>query len=88
MKHANYTIVSKTEKVLVIKDEGPWHTYRTVTNDVEFVVSYLHRQGHLPEGCRLLYYDSGGGLDEIMVQEGKFGGFNFFPEEGGLDGLL
>lgn len=76
MNRSRYVIVEDDftqEEPLVIKDVG--RDARSVTNDAENVVTDLVKQGHLPKGRRLLYYDSMGQLDEIKVQDGKFAGF-------------
>jgi hypothetical protein len=73
---AKYMIVeddfTQTEP-LVIKDVG--RDAKSVTNDAENVVRDLVKQGHLPAGRRLLYYDSMGQLDELLIKDGKFAGF-------------
>lgn len=77
-KHANYVIITDQffwEDPVVIKDIGPWDVFLTVTNDVEHVVNQLVKSGRLTVGRKLLYYDSEGELDEIVVRNGKFGGF-------------
>jgi len=76
----NYEIVDDREGYpLVIRDVGPWDEHLTVTNGVEAVVIELVDEGKLPEGRRLLYYDSEGQLDEIIVRDGKFAGFRPGP---------
>jgi hypothetical protein len=73
---ANISIVSnEPDSALVIKDEGPWDKYFTVTNDVENVVALLRLRGFLPDGRRLFYYDSEGVKDEILIEKGAFAGF-------------
>lgn len=74
---ASYRIVvsESTPERLVIKDVGPWDRYFTVTNDAENVVQELVRDGQLPAGRRLFYYDSQNDFDEILVVNGKFSGF-------------
>lgn len=77
-KHANYVIITDRHfcgDPVVIKDLGPWDTFLTITNDVEHVVNQLVKSGRLTEGRKLLYYDSEGELDEIVVRNGKFSGF-------------
>lgn len=74
----NYVVVEDDflqKEPLVIRDVGPWNRHMTVTNGAEEVVDELAAQGRLPEGRRLLYYDSEGQLDEILVRDGKFAGF-------------
>ena len=76
MNRSKYVIVGNDyaqEEPLVINDVG--RDAKSVTDDAENVVADLVRQGHLPKGRRLLYYDSTGQLDEIKVQDGKFAGF-------------
>jgi hypothetical protein len=73
---SNYVIIENVaEKPLVIRDIGPWTNYRTVTNDAENVVADLVRSKRLPEGRRLLYFDSRGELSELLIREGQFAGF-------------
>ena len=64
---------------LIIKDVGPWETYKTVTNDAANVVARLLLSGTLKPGQRLLCYDSGGNLDELLIKDGKFVDFGFLP---------
>lgn len=77
----NYEIVveESTDDILVIRDVGPWDKHLTVTNDVGTVVLELAEKGLLPEGRRLLYYDSDNGFDEIVVTHGRFAGFRPGP---------
>jgi len=83
-RKANYIIVGYDRHYpgapLVIKDVGPWDQHPTVTNDAENVVQSLVAQGYLPGGRRLLYYDSDGRLDELLVKDGQFVGFAPGPE--------
>ena len=77
-RHARYVVVEDDlldADPLVIRDVGPWDKRPTVTNDAEDVVRRLVEEGRLPEGRRLLYYDSEGNLDELVVKDGKFAGF-------------
>lgn len=62
-------------KPLIIRDVGPWDRFFTITNAAEQVVEELRAKGHLPDGRRLLYYDSEGNLDEILIKDGKFDEF-------------
>lgn len=78
MSRANYEVVKDAPDRLIIRDVGPWDKYMSVTNDVENVVEELAGQGRLPIGRRLLYYDSDGQLDELLVKDGKFAGFRPF----------
>lgn len=79
MHPANFSIVRDSPGWLLIKDEGPWDQFGTVTNDVERVVKLLAER----LGDRRLYYiDSYGEVDEICVREGRFDGFQAgAPEE-------
>jgi hypothetical protein len=47
----------------------------SVTNDAENVVAMLLRRGTLRPGQRLLYFDTDGNLDELLVRDGRFAGF-------------
>jgi len=75
MRRANYEILKDEPDMLLIRDIGPWTEHPTVTNDAEGVVEDLAKQGRMPAGRRLVYYDSEGELDEILVKDGKFVGF-------------
>lgn len=76
MTRANYVIIrDEPFRPLVIRDVGPWNMFSTVTNVAETVVAELICAGKLPSGRRLLYYDSEGHLDEILVRDGLFDGF-------------
>ena len=78
MKKPNFVIEKKdTErKRLYIRDVGPWDKFPTVTNGAEEVVDALVKSHILEDGYRLLYYDSDGNLDELLVKDGLFAGFN------------
>ena len=69
-----------TPERLVIRDlDLP--SCRTITNDAEAVIEYLHFIGELPEGRRCFYYDTCNNLDELLHDgKGKFLGF--FPGPG------
>lgn len=64
-----YLIEHEDSSQIVIRDLGPWNKHMTVTNDVETVVEEL---APTIGKKRLFYYDSLGGLDEILHQDGKF----------------
>lgn len=68
----NYTVVSENDTEMVIMDVGPWDVFPTITNNVEAVVNDL--AGRLGDR-KLLYYDSEGDLDEILVKNERFAGF-------------
>jgi hypothetical protein len=49
---------------------------RSVTNDAEQLVPELHALGLLPDGRRLIYRDSTGTWDEMLIAAGgRFAGF-------------
>lgn len=72
MKQANWRIRQKTDEVVIIEDLGPWDKYPSVTNVAESVVEELAPN---LKGRKLLYYDSDGQIDELLVKDGKFAGF-------------
>jgi len=80
---ANYEIVDSDEDRVLIRDIGPWHQYKTITNAAEWVVTDLYKKGHLIEGQRLFYYDSLGTIDQIVHKNGRFVGF----ASGGREGI-
>ena len=71
-KKPNYTIVAITLKNITIRDEGPWDIFPTITNGAEDVVEDLIMRGLLQNGIKLLYYDSEGGLEQLLHWNGKF----------------
>lgn len=72
MRHARFSILRETPKTLYLRDDGPWDSHPTITNDAEWVVEQV--AGRLG-GRALLYYDSDNMLDELLVKDGKFAGF-------------
>ncbi|SRR6266576_7358618 len=68
-RHANFTVILDGKDRVIIRDDGPWDQHFTVTNDAEWVVKQLTPT---LRGRRLLYFDSEGELDELIVQDGKF----------------
>jgi hypothetical protein len=70
--HARCIVLQNEPNRLVIKDIGPWDQYPTVTNDAEWVVEQLANCLH---GRTLLYMDSEGTIDQLVVVNGKFAGF-------------
>lgn len=80
---ANFQILKDLPgKPLLILDMGPWDRYPTITNDAEALVEALREAGYLPDGRKLIYYDSEGELGEILVKNGAFAGFAPFTKEG------
>lgn len=73
--YAAFEIVTTSDEngCLVIRDMGVENM--SVTNDAEDVVRSLFNVRILKPGQRLLYYDSVGKLDELLVKDGKFAGF-------------
>lgn len=85
-REAQYVITEDDflrEQPLIIKDIGHSGDHFTITNDAEGVVKRLVAKGHLPEGRRLLYIDSDGALDEILIKDGSFAGFKPGPRRAG-----
>lgn len=76
---ANIKVVEQGPDKLVIRDIGPHNKYMTVTNDAECVVDELVVRGILKSNQRLFYYDSDGQLDEIVVKDNRFAGFQTGP---------
>ena len=71
---ANFEMVpdESTDAFLVIRDlDGAM----SITNNAEAVVDLLVRQGYVDNGRRLLYYDTHGDLDEMVIVNGKFDSF-------------
>ena len=67
---------------LLIKDVGPWSKFMTITNDPEGVIASLWDAAILTPGRRLYYIDSGGTLDELLVDmSGNFIGYKPGPPQ-------
>lgn len=64
---------------LLIRDVGPWNRHPTITNDAENVVAELLRSGALEPGRRLIYRDSSGQIDELVIEDGQFVSFAPYP---------
>jgi hypothetical protein len=62
----DYKVIAGILCVVDADEEGA----RSVTNDAEQVVAELHALGLLPPGRRLIYRDSTGAWDEMVVREG------------------
>lgn len=70
----NFAVVTEDDNIIKIKDLGPWDQYMTITNGAEWVVEQLASRLN---GRRLLYIDSEGDTDELLVKDGRFAGFKF-----------
>ncbi len=70
----NFEIVEQDDKVVTIRDIGPWDKYPTVTNGAEAVVKSMFKALN---GRRLKYYDSLGTFDELIYdfKTGEFIGY-------------
>jgi hypothetical protein len=62
----DYKVISGVLCVVDADEEGA----RSVTNDAEHVYSELHALGLLPPGRRLIYRDSTGQWDEMLMRDG------------------
>lgn len=79
--HANYEILAVSDRYVTLRDLGPWDSFPTVTNDVEYVVRDLYEKEILKKGVKLYYHDSEGGFDEILHRGGVFRGFRTVKEK-------
>ena len=77
MSHAQFSSVIDTKDRLVLRDDGPWNCHPTVTNDAAWVVDQV--SGKLADRM-LLYFDSDGDLDRLLVKDGRFAGFSSVPD--------
>jgi hypothetical protein len=71
MIRAEYTIELHGE-VLALTGYGGG---KSITNDADNVVEDLSRAGFLTSGARVIYLDSCGVWDELVVRDGRFFGF-------------
>lgn len=87
MPEAEYVVLGMPQRgePVYIRDIGPWDRHPTITNDADGVVKRLKRGGMIVPGQRLLYYDSEGHLDEIVLD--KYGEFQCFAPgpKGGVE---
>jgi hypothetical protein len=73
---SNFTILSITSEVIVLKDLGPWTRYQTITNDADAVVEHLHKSKYICETTQIVYQDSEGEWCELCHDGlGNFTGF-------------
>ncbi len=71
MRPAQFRIIEDNPgEPLVIQDMSAAFLCGTITNDAEGVVERLFEAGKLPDGRKLLYYDSDGAIGEL-VHDGK-----------------
>ena len=77
MNHAQWSIVGSFPDRLIIRDDGPWDRYLTITNDAEWVVARVFERLN---GRILLYIDSEGRMDQLVVKNGRFAGFALAPK--------
>jgi hypothetical protein len=78
MLKSNFIINRITPEVVELEDIGPWDQYRTITNDAEAVVAYLHQKQILTPEKQIIYTDSDGEWTEIYHDGvGNFEGFGF-----------
>lgn len=79
MSKPRYDIEKMTKDFILIRDVGPHDSHMTVTNGADDVVRELAESLN---GRRLLYIDSMGSMDELLVENGCFAGFSILtPEE-------
>ena len=71
--HADYDLVTINDQFVYIKDSGH-NQFKTVTNDVQFVLSSLQTDYNL-KNQRVFYRDSQGTIDEIGHNAGIFQSF-------------
>jgi hypothetical protein len=75
--NANFTILSNSSEVIVLRDLGPWDTYKTITNDAEAVVKYLFKSGQATGTKQIVYFDSDGENTKLNHDGiGNFTGFS------------
>lgn len=58
----------------VIRDMGTGNAM-SITNDAENVVAQVVSLESYTPGQRILYYDTDGNIDELLIKDGKFVGF-------------
>ena len=68
----NFLTIEVTDKIMLIRDVGPWDKHKTITNGAEEVCEELLYQ---LKGRKLFYIESEGELDQLLIENGKFVGF-------------
>jgi len=78
MRPAQFKIIEDVPgEPLVIQDMSNAFLCATITNDAEGVVERLFEAEKLPDGRKLLYYDSDGEIAELVHDgKGNFLGFS------------
>ena len=71
--HAEYVVLDVKYNYILIKDTGH-ETHKSVTNDVEFVLTSLAENFDI-QYRRIFYVNSTGGIDEILHTGKIFHGF-------------
>lgn len=78
--HPEYSIKSRNDKAILIKDLAEYHRCMSITNGAEEVVRNLSENGVLGDR-RLFYIDTMGDTDELLHENGVFKGFQFGDKE-------
>lgn len=77
--HADFTVQYLQDGSILLTDIG--HTYtRTITNDAENVIARLYEMVGDLSGKKVLYRDSMGRVDELVVRNNKFVEFRAGPD--------
>lgn len=74
---SNFIILHNSLELIVLYDLGPWDSFKTITNDAENVIKYLHESGGLvPLTKQVVYTDSEGEPTRLLHDgAGNFTGF-------------
>lgn len=78
---AKISIVESNDKILLIRDLGPWDVFPTITNDAEAVIEHLFLNSLLNTNQRLIYIDSEPGYCELKFDSNGFTGFEHTTAE-------
>jgi len=66
MKRSNYNVIADTETYILLQDVGPWDKYKTITNDIDDVLSDLKT---ILNNRELRYIDSDGDVSIVEYSE-------------------
>lgn len=72
--HAKFSI-KEVGSVIVLFDQGEDGPYQSITNDAGNVVQMLQTKGYDVDFRPIIYRDTNGYFDQILVKEGLFAGF-------------
>lgn len=78
LRNPNIEVIEETDDLILLRDVGPWDEHLTITNGAEVVVEVM---ASMLDGRRLEYIDSMGERTRLLVEDGRFAGFETVKEQ-------